>query len=449
MSNAKFLYLPIEVASRELDARILLSIRAAAQGTTVLIGQQWLMMWNLEKFRPGVVFFKGVNKMQFSWMRRAKRAGHKTVAIDEEVTAISNDRFVLKEVHESLFPHVDKIFMQGPFQNETISTRYPDVTPKLSVTGNARWDMLRPQFRNFHDADVAAIRKQHGRFILVNTNFGYVNSFWGGPEGFERVCERVGYIERGNAFDEDWLAKQYEFEARNAEAFVGMIRALSDRYPEHKIILRPHPSESFEFWDERLLAIPRTQVIGGGSAVAWILASDFLVHNGCTTGIEAFLLDCPVGAFSPFTNWAEDVLLGNKVTTRHTAYKTLFEDIDAAIADREAFVALSRDRNVETLRKHYDGFEGRSATNRIYDEIDPLLAHSDNPDFFVDGADAVEEVPASVTSLPAAEIRKKKVDLNLKGLTTRYMNLMSAIGVKVPSSIRPIGESLFLIQPKS
>ena len=126
------------------------------------------------------------------------------------------------------------------------------------------------------------------------------------------------------------------------------------------------------------------------------------------------------------------MLLGNKVTTRHTAYKTLFEDIDAAIADREAFVALSRDRNVETLRKHYDGFEGRSATNRIYDEIDPLLAHSDNPDFFVDGADAVEEVPASVTSLPAAEIRKKKVDLNLKGLTTRYMNLMSAIGVKVP-----------------
>ena len=50
-----------------------------------------------------------------------------------------------------------------------------------------------------------------------------MNSFWGGPEGFERVCERVGYIERGNAFDEDWLAKQYEFEARNAEAFVGMI----------------------------------------------------------------------------------------------------------------------------------------------------------------------------------------------------------------------------------
>ena len=129
------------------------------------------MMWNLEKFRPGVVFFKGVNKMQFSWMRRAKRAGHKTVAIDEEVTAISNDRFVLKEVHESQVPHVDKIFRQGPFQYETISTRYPDVTPKLSVTGNARWDMLRPQFRNFHDADVAAIRKQHGRFILVNTNF--------------------------------------------------------------------------------------------------------------------------------------------------------------------------------------------------------------------------------------------------------------------------------------
>ncbi len=449
MPNAKFLYLPIEVASRELDARILLAIRAVAQGTTVLIGQQWLMMWNLQKFRPGVVFFKGINKVQFSWMHRAKRAGHKTVAIDEEVTAISNARFVLKEVHESLFPLTDKIFTQGPFQHETISNRFPKVAPKLTTTGNARWDMLRPAFRGFHNADVAAIRRQHGRFILVNTNFGYFNSFWGGPEGFERVCERVGYIERGNAFDEDWLAKQYEFEARNAEAFVGMIRALSSRYPDHKVILRPHPSESFEYWDERLLPIPRTQVIGGGSAVAWILASDFLVHNGCTTGIEAFLLDSPVGAFSPFTNWAEDVLLGNKVTTRHTSFKTLFEDIDAAIADRESFVALSRERNIDTLREHYDGFEGSSATNRIYDEIDPMLTPSDSANFLLDEANGVEEVDPSITSLPTIEIRKKKVDLNLRGLTERYMNLMTAIGIKVPTSVKPIGDSLFLIEPKA
>ncbi len=412
-----------------------------------MIGQQWLLMRNMPRFQPGVVFFKGINKIQTVWMRGVQQLGHRVVAIDEEVTAIANDRFVLKEVHESVFPYVDKIFMQGPFQRRVISDRYPAIVEKLSTTGNARWDLLRPVFRRFHDDDVAAIQRRYGRFILVNTNFGYVNSAWGGPEIFERVCASVGYVTRGDPLDEDWLKSQYEFESRNADAFVPMIAAISDRFPEHQIILRPHPSESLAFWEERLRSIPRAHVVSSGSAVAWILASDYLIHNGCTTGIEAFLLECPVGAYSPFTNWAEDVLLGNKVTTRHASLDTLTADIEAALLDRALFVATSRARNIETLRAHYEGFDGESVTNRIYQEIAPLLQSVESRSLIRRRGDKIDPREDQSVTPEAAEMRARKVDISQAEISKRYLDLMTTLGLRISSQIVPLGPSLFLIEP--
>jgi len=36
---------------------------------------------------------------------------------------------------------------------------------------------MRPDLRGYFDAEVADIRRRFGEFILINTNFGYVNAF--------------------------------------------------------------------------------------------------------------------------------------------------------------------------------------------------------------------------------------------------------------------------------
>ena len=56
------------------------------------------------------------------------------------------------------------------------------------------------------------------------------------------------------------------------------------------IVLRPHPSENYETW-QAWASDPGVEIQYQGSANVWMLAADMVLHPGCTTGIEALLLD--------------------------------------------------------------------------------------------------------------------------------------------------------------
>ena len=50
-------------------------------------------------------------------------------------------------------------------------------TPRADFeTGNPRIDLLRREVRGYYDDDVAALRRRFGRYILLNSNFGRVNT---------------------------------------------------------------------------------------------------------------------------------------------------------------------------------------------------------------------------------------------------------------------------------
>ena len=51
------LYLPIEDASREMGAKILVAAAALQRGFSVVIGQQWLLANNHEAMPLGIMFF--------------------------------------------------------------------------------------------------------------------------------------------------------------------------------------------------------------------------------------------------------------------------------------------------------------------------------------------------------------------------------------------------------
>ncbi|MGH6930722.1 MAG: hypothetical protein ACREEV_20575, partial [Dongiaceae bacterium] len=53
-----FLYLPIEVASRELHAKLLLAYFAVASGYEAVIGWKRMINKNLRCMPPGLVMFK-------------------------------------------------------------------------------------------------------------------------------------------------------------------------------------------------------------------------------------------------------------------------------------------------------------------------------------------------------------------------------------------------------
>lgn len=443
MTRAKpTLYLPIEISARELDARLLLAHRALAAGYRVVLGQQWLLVNNLARFAPGVVFFKGLNRIQRNWMTHARKFGHKIAAIDEEATAIADARFITKEVTAEAMSLLDRAFMQGAVQHNVYSDSFPQFASALRITGNPRWDLLRPEFQRFFAEEITRIHACHGKFILLNTNMGFANSSWGSPQKFIQICVNVGYIDPKDPFDQKWLKDQYAFERQNFAGFRALAVQLRDRYPSHKIVLRPHPAENIEAWRSALADQQNVDVITEGSVVPWIMAADVLVHNTCTTGIEGFLLGRPTIAYCPYTNWCEPVFISNLITPRTSTFDELAGLVDGALADPTGFVEEMRLRYLPTLREHFRSVdEEELATDRIFREVVALkdeLVGAESETLLRPGK--------TIAPLERPDYQRAKISFTEPELRSRFDLIAGAIGSPLRYEADLIGDSLLAME---
>ena len=154
----------------------------------------------------------------------------------------------------------------------------------MSVVGNPRWDLLRPEFARSHGPEVERIRSEHGRFILINTNLGFTNSGKGTTDQMVRKLERGGKFDRRKPADAAFLEGHLRLERASLAGIKDLLPRLAAAFPDHRIIVRPHPSENAAPWKAIVAATPRAQMVRQGSAVPWILAADLLIHTYCTTG---------------------------------------------------------------------------------------------------------------------------------------------------------------------
>ena len=74
------------------------------------------------------------------------------------------------------------------------------------------------------------------------------------------------------------------FQEANFGKFIPMVRALSQQHRDHRIVIRPHPSESHDPWRRLAAELPNASVVYEGNVAEWLLAAELLIHNNCTTG---------------------------------------------------------------------------------------------------------------------------------------------------------------------
>lgn len=291
----RYLYLPIEVGSRELAAKCLIASVAAEQGYDVVLGFQHTLIHNASKLPPGVFLSKSSNNVFLKFVRGLGQAGHLVVAAEEESFGLRLQECPI--IHNSKFLKglCDLYLCIGDDEAAYLERRYGREFPK-AVTGNARADFLRPRLRAMYEHDVLDIKKQHGKFILVNTNFGLVN-----PIGhFDLKYFYELFVDVGTFDDDDPRKNRKIFESyvswekANSQLVHELLAMLSIR-PEYSVVIRPHPMESPDYWAQHLksLAAPNIKLALRSPHIPFMLASDLTVHPGCTTGMEALALDVP------------------------------------------------------------------------------------------------------------------------------------------------------------
>lgn len=79
-----------------------------------------------------------------------------------------------------------------------------------------------------------------------------------------------------------------------------------------KVIVRPHPSENIEIWKKYTKNYSKKiKIIRSGNVLSWILAAKLLIHNGCTTAIEALFLKKKIISFCPYQDTKVESYLPN------------------------------------------------------------------------------------------------------------------------------------------
>jgi len=371
--------IPVENQVRELDPKLLLACIAARRGFVVIIGSHREIDFRISSFPRSLYLNKSMTERNLKMFRIMEKLGHEILTWDEEALVhLPAETYYSRRLSPVAIRYNSHLFAWGE-DNAELWRQYPDL-PKdmpIHVTGNPRSDMLRPELHSFYNKEAEEIRKNHGKFILVNTNFNHVNAFFPAQNLFQppKSAEEVQQFGKAAV----GMSREYAEGLRDHKetifaAFKELIPTLDRAYPDHTVIVRPHPTESQQVYMDIAKECQRVKVTNEGNVVPWLLATDVVIHNGCTTGVEAYVMGVPAISYRARINEKIDMgfyRLPNLIS--HQCYDIdELQDTLTKIFNGDLGAASGEER--QALVKHYlAAQDGPLACERIVDVLEKKM----------------------------------------------------------------------------
>ncbi len=357
------LILPVEIFNREFDAKVLLACFAAERGFSVIIGAKREINLNLASFPSSIYLPINLHNRNKVTNHLLKNLGHTLAGVDEEaIVYCSQEVYVKEKLGTIVFPQ-PSLYLAWGSENARIwkSQKNYNGMP-VHITGNPRTDLLRPELQPYWDKSVENIRKQFGRIILINTNFGKLNNFRPNKGDEKKALEAASSSPKTVNEQELGMAKH---RWRLFQHFQEMVGEVGKAFPTHTVLIRPHPSENHEIWKQAGAGCPNVQVHFEGHVTPWLLASDAIIHNSCTTGLEGYLLQRPVFAFQPITSDRFDKKLPNTVSQQATSTEDLIDLLGRTFSSKTHSIENGSLEKTQLVEQYLAFLKGSFASEQI------------------------------------------------------------------------------------
>jgi surface carbohydrate biosynthesis protein len=363
------LIIPVENQVRELDAKLLLACVAAERGLPVIIGSRTYINFAMPYLPRGLFLAKSMRSLSKLMLNLIRGLGHDIVAWDEEsLVRYASPEYYAWRYSEDTFKVIDQLFAWGRDDAEFFKSYSGYNGVPVHVTGNPRIDQLRPEVRGYFADEVAALKARYGDFILVNTNFSFVNNFVPALNLIEQDSHGQPQVSRtGRGMSLEFATGMAAHQQAIYDHFRALLPKLAGWFPGQRIVLRPHPSENHDVWRTVLADCPEVEVAHHGNVVPWLMAAKVLLHNGCTTAVEACVLDTPAVSYMPVRSEIFDYHLPNGLS--HCAHtQDAVRDMLGEILDgRRGLVdAATRERLFD---RHLAATRGALACDRVMDVL--------------------------------------------------------------------------------
>ena len=377
MANATALLLiPVENQVRELDPKLLLACVAAERGFSSVIGSRREMEFNINAFPQSIYLSKSMTIRSLLFFRVAKKFGHEIITWDEEALVhLPPETYFSRRLNPKAIRYVSHLFAWGE-DNKDLWRQYPDLPDKLPihVTGNPRSDMLRIELQPFYENEVDKIQAKYGNFILINTNFNHVNAY--GPDmNLFKPTKGSGqnptFGRAARGMSRKYAAGLRDHKQAVFEHFKQLIPNLEKAFSDYNIVVRPHPTENHNVYNKIASQCERVFVTNDGNVVPWLMATKAVIHNGCTTGVEAYVMRVPAISYRAPVNEDYDYgfyILPNKISHQCFDFEQLKNLLQKILAGQIG--AADGNERRALIEHHLAAQEGPLACERMVDVLE-------------------------------------------------------------------------------
>ena len=367
----KIVFLPVETEVRELDAKLLMASKIIDEDTVCFVGQHNLLNTLAPMFNGGVYMGKNIfleNMNSSDDIYHMYKDNNFSILWNHEEGAIyggSKDKWdnELKELLDPQRLHQDDMILcWGNYQKQYYDSYQVRVTCK--VVGGYRLDLgnksgLRSMLKEIN-------RVKDEGYILIDTNCAWGNHFLPHQQEYKIFQEKSASSGSDHLTSHNLVGLLSE-DMIKIGYFCNLISYLMEANPDQKFVLRPHPTESIEFYQNVFHKFKNIKITKDYSAIEWINNCSLLIQSGCTTALEAYFLEKPIVSFHPFdSKYSVDVTKG----IGH-ACKT-YEDVNLFI--QSPFYNPNIDGNELGIKELISNFDNDiSSIDQIVTEIKTAL----------------------------------------------------------------------------
>ena len=458
------LLIPVENQVRELDPKLLLACLAAGRGFPSVIGSRREMEFNIDAFAPSIYLSKSMTIRSLLFFRVAKKFGHEIITWDEEALVhLPPETYFSRRLNSNAIRYVSHLFAWGT-DNAQLWRQYADLPDNLPIhiTGNPRSDMLRPELRSFYDAEVEQFRKKYGDFILINTNFNHVNAY--GPDlnlfkPTKKSGKKAKFGRAARGMSRHYARGLRDHKQAIFDHFKRLIPALEEAFPAYNIVVRPHPTENQKVYNKIASGCQRVFVTNEGNVVPWLMATRAVIHNGCTTGVEAYAMKVPAISYRATVNEDYDYgfyVLPNKISHQCFDFDQL-QNLLQKILQGEIGAADGNER--QSLMQHYlAAQDGPLACERMLDVLETISENFGQPDqlslknklerwFVTWGLHLAKQVKSSLPgSHNRPEFQRHRYPgISPEALQTKLLQFQQLLGNNQELKVEQVSEVMFKI----
>ena len=254
------------------------------------------------KFKKNLVIEVACTPEAINRIKSFKKNNSKVISFCEEATGFYDEKsFALRRINHDSFNELEFLFSWGEWHNKAIKSAEVDLK-KILCVGHPRVEICSSKFKTLYENQIKNIESEYGKFILVNST---IEQFCFDKKilkkrasQLKRKLIKIGKNDYSIIKSIENLDHISEVKNKIFLDQLKIIDLIQKKDKNVKIIIRPKPSVSSIKLSNYIKSLGYNKlIVDGNYSVIPCWSFSAVLHQGCTTAIEATLVGKPAIMF--------------------------------------------------------------------------------------------------------------------------------------------------------